>query len=166
MFPYHYGSHATLLLVCILAMSFSFHTTMVLTQQDRYEALCKEILFPYHYGSHATRDCGDQIRVAWFPYHYGSHATRWLYQSVYHRRLFPYHYGSHATSSRTTKLNCVHWCFHTTMVLTQHRCICRMYRRYCGFHTTMVLTQHELSGVPGEYHMFPYHYGSHATSKV
>ena len=56
MFPYHYGSHATLeFKVC----------------ED-----CKKKEFPYHYGSHATEilsqleDAEDE-----FPYHYGSHAT-------------------------------------------------------------------------------------------
>ena len=102
--------------------------------------------------------------------------------------LFPYHYGSHATSKEDIKETKVgKEGFHTTMVLTQQsEATSWLIRSFFRFHTTMVLTQHsEGSGrdlrkyyvsIPlwfsrnlafqtacAMVHMFPYHYGSHAT---
>jgi len=123
---------------------FGFHTTMVLTQlKERRDV--EEILkaFPYHYGSHATglgiplMTREDVSIPLWFsrnmprrmsrtgthtfPYHYGSHATRraLIREAIQHK--FPYHYGSHATKGLWRRLCSSPQCFHTTMVLTQHR---------------------------------------------
>jgi len=56
MFPYHYGSYATLTLPPNSRVRTScFHTTMVLTQQISNVLLTKSAkVFPYHYGSYAT----------------------------------------------------------------------------------------------------------------
>jgi len=55
-FPYHYGSHATIVKAgTIVGGNTSFHTTMVLTQPGpRFQCRGRCNLFPYHYGSHAT----------------------------------------------------------------------------------------------------------------
>jgi len=56
MFPYHYGSYATVIQLPEAYDFRSFHTTMVLTQQagnEEYPAL--DIMFPYHYGSYKSR---------------------------------------------------------------------------------------------------------------
>jgi len=122
-FPYHYGSHATLVMRIVIERPSEF---------------------PYHYGSHAThsqgrcyRSCRTVSIPLWFsrnpllmifrggvemsfhttmvltqlllvveknnryrmfPYHYGSHATMPDDCRIYQELLFPYHYGSHATA--------------------------------------------------------------------
>jgi len=63
-FPYHYGSHATL------------RTT---------SRGCGSHTFPYHYGSHATDEIDEKYRKRYaFPYHYGSHATELGFVSTGH----------------------------------------------------------------------------------
>ena len=124
-FPYHYGSHATVEpSLSFFSRGKSFHTTMVLTQQNhKYAGKKLTAKFPYHYGSHATNgtNLGRWNSAIQFPYHYGSHATfieiynpshsfyrvsipLWFSRNSEgtHRTaspiLFPYHYGSHATA--------------------------------------------------------------------
>jgi len=128
----------------------SFHTTMVLTQQQRPQRRnLYRNMFPYHYGSHATSP-----KKAWiycknqkFPYHYGSHAT---------------HLGDWTSQSPASR-------FHTTMVLTQLIVDESLVKKVeSSFHTTMVLTQPETlleELVNAMSTRFPYHYGSHATGK-
>jgi len=125
-FPYHYGSHATVEpSLSFFSRGKSFHTTMVLTQQNhKYAGKKLTAKFPYHYGSHATNgtNLGRWNSAIQFPYHYGSHATfieiynpshsfyrvsipLWFSRNSEgtHRTaspiLFPYHYGSHATGT-------------------------------------------------------------------
>jgi len=129
----------------------SFHTTMVLTQQQRPQRRnLYRNMFPYHYGSHATSP-----KKAWiycknqkFPYHYGSHAT---------------HLGDWTSQSPASR-------FHTTMVLTQLIVDESLVKKVeSSFHTTMVLTQPETlleELVNAMSTRFPYHYGSHATPGI
>jgi len=120
LFPYHYGSYATL-------------TRCGITK------VC--LMFPYHYGSYATTFCERCERVIdMFPYHYGSYATYTrfgldLSGASFHTTMvltqrarppgprrrpptFPYHYGSYATKICVKEKPC-NGSFHTTMVLTQ-----------------------------------------------
>ena len=104
MFPYHYGSHATILDAWYEQDFSSFHTTMVLTQRRPcsfpplstvsiplwfsrnypYRTVVNlPFMFPYHYGSHATFALRPSLfRLKWFPYHYGSHATAFITEII------------------------------------------------------------------------------------
>jgi len=146
-FPYHYGSHATVLpFKAELVAHLSFHTTMVLTQHAQtkcFSPLAFEVSIPLWFSRNIYAWATGPASRLPFPYHYGSHATRAKSQRSFHNlEMFPYHYGSHATGS-----------------------LPRNGGRVRRFHTTMVLTQlvgdskHKM----GEVTMFPYHYGSHAT---
>ena len=169
-FPYHYGSHATRLVV---------------------RPPGRSRMFPYHYGSHATTKLvlrGAFINL--FPYHYGSHATR---DSLMLARMLlfvsiPLWFSRNEDEIRNAQIE--KESFHTTMVLTQLINASVLVSIVARFHTTMVLTQpfsstnaagtviivsiplwfsrNQASRRP-QVHThceFPYHYGSHATYKV
>gem|GEM_PF-2538440 len=100
-------------------------------------------------------------------YHYGSHATRILYILIQYIKARCFHTTMVLTQpNKGVGYVDVKISFHTTMVLTQLRSALSSWLIFCCFHTTMVLTQHSISSLPYFQQLFPYHYGSHATSGV
>jgi len=125
LFPYHYGSHATVSMEngkkWITQVSIPLWFSRNGSSRCSYPSMGDK--FPYHYGSYATWpiDVGKRKSRPWFPYHYGSYAT-WVKARKEHtcqevsiplwflrnntasaisrkNTKFPYHYGSYATCS-------------------------------------------------------------------
>jgi len=101
MFPYHYGSHATLVETAQDPhLQERFHTTMVLTQRETVVVLYSTPIV---------------VSIPlWF-----SRNVRYDEEKIILNTGFPYHYGSHATWNKASLQNRAVTCFHTTMVLTQ-----------------------------------------------
>jgi len=124
MFPYHYGSYATLNQIEKYERTlYCFHTTMVLTQQHRIHCVVPggqrfhttmvltqltmlvSMFHPMQLCFHTTMVLTQRISAKdiaaghySFPYHYGSYATDtdiFVDQTILDE--FPYHYGSYAT---------------------------------------------------------------------
>ena len=143
-FPYHYGSYATKEVKGNENAVFSFHTTMVLTQQiDEITKsnttflsfhttmvltqrkfvwwngnVVMKVSIPLWFLRNGTITSHKYIQFPKFPYHYGSYATDECSQDMEVTIKFPYHYGSYATINLFCFRVCS-YCFHTTMVLTQ-----------------------------------------------
>jgi len=167
-FPYHYGSYATGKEAAEkLEEPVSFHTTMVLTQQE-FEAEKLKILvrFPYHYGSHATIVKAGTIVGGNTSFHTTMVLTQLfpgspsvLPCSLVSIPLWFLRNGWNCTYNRSPhwKVSIPLWflrnkiaesgflsrlpSFHTTMVLTQHNGLIILNWEKHRFHTTMVLTQ-------------------------
>ena len=136
---------------------------MVLTQPVFVNNCKAGEKFPYHYGSHATdsRPSCSSSKTSF-------HTTMVLTQRT-HGQVVPRQRRVSIPLWFSRNRNRRHSCrqkrlrFHTTMVLTQRRGVAGLHPYSLRFHTTMVLTQHWMDHRSQGSHVFPYHYGSHAT---
>jgi len=143
MFPYHYGSHATIEDNTV-AHDFIFNVSIPLwfsrNSSDSVTEIKSNTEFPYHYGSHATS--------YFIIYNYILYVSipLWFSRNVKSKGLAYHVFGFHTTmvltqQNYTQKTEQPITCFHTTMVLTQRRYFDTGKLNVTRFHTTMVLTQ-------------------------
>jgi len=167
-FPYHYGSYATWIRIFSYhRTSWSFHTTMVLTQQKESSEERTLLQFPYHYGSYATvlprisRTLGCSVSIPlWFlrneririlhydqteyvsiPLWFSRNEKRIRRELVRQYVSIPLWFSRNQLrrpDRRRPKMFPYHYGSYATIVSFTYD------PTLVGFHTTMVLTQHRV----------------------